>query len=141
MSRHCSESAHFKMVLMNTIPLVRIHGPGDIRIDQVERPRTGPNDVLVQVQRCGICGSDLSYTKLGGIPGAAKPFALGHEFSGVVVETGQNVQHVAIGDRVIVNPDVRPLISHHFPLSRFDEAFALAQQSDQALKVMVDCQS
>lgn len=90
---------------MSTMPLVRIHGPNDIRIDQVERPRTGPNDILVQIQRCGICGSDLSYAKLGGIPGAAKPFALGHEFAGIVVETGNNIQHVAVGDRVIVNPE------------------------------------
>ena len=37
---------------MSTMPLVRIHGPNDIRTDQVERPRIGPND-------SSICGSDL----------------------------------------------------------------------------------
>lgn len=90
---------------MNTMPLVRIHGPDDLRIDTVERPVPGPDDVLVRVERCGICGSDLSYAKLGGIPGAARPFALGHEFRGVVAEAGANVTHVRAGDRVVVNPE------------------------------------
>lgn len=36
--------------------------------------------------------------------------------------------------------DVRPLISHHFPLSRFDEAFVQARRQGEALKVLVDCQ-
>lgn len=90
---------------MSTIPLARIHAPGDVRIDQVERPLPGPDDVLVQIRYCGICGSDLSYVKIGGIPGAAMPFALGHEFSGIVVEAGKNVRHVQAGDRVVVNPE------------------------------------
>ena len=37
--------------------------------------------------------------------------------------------------------DVRPMISHSFPLSRFNEAFAQAQKQNEALKVLVDCQS
>lgn len=90
---------------MTTMPAARIHAPNDVRIDEVERPTTGPDDVLVEIQRCGICGSDLSYVKIGGIPGAAMPFALGHEFSGVVIEAGQNVRHVQVGDRVVVNPE------------------------------------
>ncbi|MBK8289531.1 MAG: alcohol dehydrogenase catalytic domain-containing protein [Cellvibrionales bacterium] len=36
--------------------------------------------------------------------GAASPFALGHEFAGVVAEAGANVSHVHVGDRVVVNP-------------------------------------
>lgn len=89
---------------MNTMPLARIYAPNDIRLDEIERPMPGPHDVLVRVERCGICGSDLSYAKIGGIPGAASPFALGHEFAGVVAEVGQNVRHVQVGDRVVVNP-------------------------------------
>lgn len=90
---------------MSTMPIARIHAPNDIRIDQVNRPTIGPDDVLVQIQRCGICGSDLSYVKIGGIPGAEKPFALGHEFAGTVIEAGKNVRHVQVGDRVVVNPE------------------------------------
>lgn len=90
---------------MQTMPLVRIHGPQDLRIDEVPQPTPGPDDVLVQVMRCGICGSDLSYAKLGGIPGAARPFALGHEFSGVIAACGAKVRDLQVGDRVIINPE------------------------------------
>ena len=90
---------------MATMQLARIHGPNDIHLDQVERPQPGPDDVVVEVRHCGICGSDLSYSKMGGIPGAASPFAIGHEFAGVVAERGENVSHVAVGDRVVVNPE------------------------------------
>ncbi len=90
---------------MSDMPMVRIHAPNDLRTDQVSRPVAGDNDVVVQVAQCGICGSDLSYAKIGGIPGAASPFALGHEFSGSVAEVGANVSHVSVGDRVVINPE------------------------------------
>jgi 2-desacetyl-2-hydroxyethyl bacteriochlorophyllide A dehydrogenase len=90
---------------MTTIPLARIHAPNDVRLDTVEMPRAGPDDVLIRVERCGICGSDITYAKLGGIPGTVSPFALGHEFAGEIVEIGANVAHLAVGDRVVVNPE------------------------------------
>ena len=90
---------------MNTMPLARIHAPNDIRIDEMPRPVPGPDDVVVQVERCGICGSDLGYASIGGLPGAASPFAIGHEFAGVVAEAGANVNHVRAGDRVVINPE------------------------------------
>ena len=89
---------------MNTMPLVRIHAPNDVRTDQVARPQPGDDDILIRVERCGICGSDLSYVKIGGIPGAATPFALGHEFSGVIESVGAKVRGFAAGERVVVNP-------------------------------------
>ena len=45
---------------MSTMPLARIYGPNDIRIDEAEQPACGPDDVLIRIERCGICGSDLS---------------------------------------------------------------------------------
>ena len=90
---------------MTAMSLARIHAPGDIRLDSVDRPAVGPEDVLVAVQRCGICGSDLSYSKMGGIPGAASPFAIGHEFAGVVEAVGAEVTGLSPGDRVVVNPE------------------------------------
>lgn len=91
---------------MKRIPIARIHGPNDIRLDRCDMPVAGPADIVIEVKRCGICGSDISYTKIGGIPGAASPFSLGHEFSGIVVEAGELVSHVSVGDRVVVNPEV-----------------------------------
>ena len=48
--------------------LLTIHDVDDVRLDAYERPEPGPNDVVVRMKACGICGSDLSYIKNGGIP-------------------------------------------------------------------------
>ncbi|WP_187276488.1 zinc-dependent alcohol dehydrogenase [Parahaliea maris] len=90
---------------MATMIAARIHGPDDIRLDTVTTPEVGPCDVLVRVVNCGICGSDLSYARLGGLPGAHSPFAFGHEFSGVIEAVGEQVVHLQAGDRVVVNPE------------------------------------
>jgi len=60
--------------------VLNIHGVNDVRLDPIEPPRPGANDVVVKVKACGICGSDLSYIKIGGIhrkPGGVTP--IGHE--------------------------------------------------------------
>lgn len=84
---------------------VRVHGPGEVRLDDVDPPRPGPRDAVVRVAACGICGSDLGYIRMGGLvgPGGA-PMPLGHEMSGVVEEVGAEVTSVAPGDRVVVHP-------------------------------------
>jgi len=81
-----------------------IHAPDEIRLDTHEIPEPGPNDVVVKVAACGICGSDITYTKLGGVAGPAGPMPLGHELSGTISAVGANVGTVAVGQRVIVNP-------------------------------------
>ena len=59
---------------------VFIHGPGDVRIDEVPEPDAGPRDAIVKVAACGICGSDLRYVRLGGLAGPMpQPMPLGHE--------------------------------------------------------------
>ena len=84
---------------------VRVHGPGDVRVDDVPPPQPGPRDVVVQVTACGICGSDLSYIKLGGVAGSTgKPMCLGHEMAGVVDWVGAEVTGAHLGDRVVVQP-------------------------------------
>ncbi len=86
--------------------LMTIHAPNDVRRSEVPKPTVGPKDVLVQVKACGICGSDLGYVAMGGLPmpeGRAMP--IGHELSGVVVEKGSEVSDVAVGQRVVVNPE------------------------------------
>ena len=50
---------------------VRVHGPADVRIDDIADPDPGPGDALVRIAACGICGSDLSYIKMGGSPAPA----------------------------------------------------------------------
>ena len=84
----------------------RLHGPRRLTLDDVPEPNLGASDVLVAVRHVGLCGSDKHYFAHGRcgayIPQA--PFALGHEFSGVVAAIGDQVGSVKPGDRVAVDP-------------------------------------
>jgi L-idonate 5-dehydrogenase len=83
-----------------------IHAAKDLRIEEHEAHPVGPGEVLVRVARGGICGSDLHYFNHGGF-GAVRlkePMVLGHEVSGHVVELGDGVSGLAVGDLVAVNP-------------------------------------
>jgi len=89
--------------------LLSIHAVNDVRLGDYVLPEVGPNDVVLKMKACGICGSDLSYIKWGGIP--AEPggtTALGHEGAGEVLKVGANVHGLSQGDAVIVNPMATP---------------------------------
>jgi (R,R)-butanediol dehydrogenase/meso-butanediol dehydrogenase/diacetyl reductase len=86
---------------------VFIHGPGDVRLEERSEPECGPDDVLIQVRACGVCGSDLAYIDRGQadfreIDGRITP--IGHEAAGEVIAVGADVQGVRPGDRVAINP-------------------------------------
>jgi (R,R)-butanediol dehydrogenase / meso-butanediol dehydrogenase / diacetyl reductase len=81
---------------------LRVHGPNDVRLDDLPSPAPGPRDALVRMAACGICGSDVSFVHMGGITG--KPMALGHELAGVVEWVGDQVSDATVGDRVVVHP-------------------------------------
>jgi len=84
---------------------VRVHGPDDVRVDDVDPPAPGPRDAVVRVAACGICGTDLGYIHHGGVAGPGpEPMPLGHEIAGVVEWIGVDVEGVARGDRVVVHP-------------------------------------
>ena len=93
----------------------RFHDRGDIRVDDVDEPATRPGTVKVEVEWCGICGTDLHEYLEGPIfaptaqdphplTGESAPITLGHEMAGVVVELGDGVDDLAVGDRVVVEP-------------------------------------
>ncbi|WP_040777685.1 2,3-butanediol dehydrogenase [Nocardia pneumoniae] len=93
----------------------RFHGPGDVRVEEVPEPATRPGTVKVEVEWCGICGTDLHEYLEGPIfappattphplTGETVPITLGHEFAGVVVELGEGVEDLRVGDRVVVEP-------------------------------------
>jgi (R,R)-butanediol dehydrogenase/meso-butanediol dehydrogenase/diacetyl reductase len=89
--------------------LLQIHGVNDVRLDDYVRPVAGPKDVVVKMKAVGICGSDLSYIKFGGIgaePGGTT--ALGHEGAGEIMEVGSEVTGLTIGQAVIINPMMTP---------------------------------
>ncbi|GLW61905.1 alcohol dehydrogenase [Actinomadura rubrobrunea] len=85
----------------------RFHGPGDVRLDEVETPALQDGDVLVRVRAASICGTDLRILEHGHfkIP-EGRPRVLGHEVSGDIVEVRGSVEGVAVGDRVAVAPNV-----------------------------------
>jgi threonine dehydrogenase-like Zn-dependent dehydrogenase len=90
---------------MKTMLQARIHGPDDVRLDEVPEPEPGPRDALLRVAACGICGSDLGYVRLGGVAGpASEPMPIGHELAGVVEAVGAEVSSFAPGDRVALDP-------------------------------------
>ena len=77
--------------------------PNVLAVREVETPRPGPAEVLIQVACCAVCGSDVG---LMAHPWPGQPpygeFIPGHEYSGVVVARGESVDEVQIGDRVAV---------------------------------------
>lgn len=78
-----------------------IHGPHNISYDTVPDPIIkNDTDIILKVTATAICGSDL-HIYSGGIP-QPRPMVLGHEFMGVVVETGSAVKKLKKGDRVVV---------------------------------------
>lgn len=83
-----------------------ITGPGETRVVDVPKPTVGPNDLLIRMRACGICGSDSLYISMGGLGKSHMP--LGHEPAGEIAEIGSAVTGFAIGDHVVVNPMVAP---------------------------------
>jgi len=85
-----------------------LHAPGDLRIEQVPLPPLAPDDVLVEVDAVGVCGSDVHYFEAGrnGQNVLRQPTVLGHEASGVVVAVGTEVGGLVPGTRVAVEPAV-----------------------------------
>lgn len=78
-----------------------IHGPGKVTCDNVEDPGLEkPDDIILKVTATAICGSDL-HIYSGGFP-QLRPMVLGHEFMGIVEETGNAVTRLRKGDRVVV---------------------------------------
>ncbi|MGE5262029.1 MAG: zinc-dependent alcohol dehydrogenase [Acidobacteriota bacterium] len=78
-------------------------GAWQMPVREMDTPTPGPDDVVVKVQAVGICGSDVHGFK--GTTGRRKPpIVMGHEFSGVITDAGEEVKEFNIGDRVIAMP-------------------------------------
>ncbi|RCK68124.1 S-(hydroxymethyl)mycothiol dehydrogenase [Desertihabitans brevis] len=72
-----------------------------VELTTIVVPDPGPGEVVVDVQACGVCHTDLHYRQ-GGINDEF-PFLLGHEAAGVVSEVGEGVTEVEVGDYVVLN--------------------------------------
>ncbi|MET9542422.1 L-threonine 3-dehydrogenase [Streptomyces sp. NPDC006553] len=82
--------------------LVKLKAEPGLWLTDVPEPETGPGDVLIKVQRTGICGTDLHIRSWDGWAqkSIATPLTLGHEFVGEVVSVGRDVADITVGDLV-----------------------------------------
>ena len=91
---------------MKAVILERV---GEIAIREIDLPTSpGPDDVLIDIDTVGICGSDVHYYTHGHIGPfvVQEPMVLGHEASGVVRQTGGRVRNLKPGDRVCMEPGI-----------------------------------
>ena len=81
------------------------YGNGDIQVEDRPVPEIGPNDILVEVKACGICGTDVSMYQ-GKIKYAPHIIGkiFGHEVTGIVIKKGEKVADDIIGRRVVIAP-------------------------------------
>lgn len=73
---------------------------GTFSIEDIDRPKVGPQDVLIEMKAASICGTDVAYYNGASTP-RDLPATLGHEGAGVIAEVGDNVTDLSVGDRVI----------------------------------------
>ncbi|KAI7762445.1 hypothetical protein LZL87_008791 [Fusarium oxysporum] len=99
--------------MADTMQAVVFHGKGDIRIEEVNVPKPGPKEVQLKPAFVGICGTDLHEYLEGAflipttphpVTGKSAPVIIGHEYSGVVSDIGDEVDDLKPGDRVVVQP-------------------------------------
>ncbi len=92
------------MVVPATMSAAVYQGKGVVSIEEVPTPRIGAGEILVRVETCGICHTDLKKIEYDLL---APPRIYGHETAGVVAQIGESVRNFQVGDRVVV--------FHHIP--------------------------
>jgi len=97
------------------------HNNSDIRLEDRPVPAIGPAEILLRVRASGICGSDVM--EWYRVPKA--PLVLGHEVSGEIAKVGDDVRHLAVGQRVVV--------SHHVPCNTCELCLADAHTACHTL--------
>ena len=96
---------------------------GVLSLREIDLPLAlGPGDVKIAIHTVGVCGSDVHYYTHGAIGPYVlrEPMVLGHEAAGTVVETGSDVKHLKVGDRVCMEPGVPNLSSRASKLGLYN---------------------
>ncbi|TAN48475.1 MAG: alcohol dehydrogenase [Betaproteobacteria bacterium] len=90
---------------MNTMLAARLVKAGEpLALAEVPVPEPAPDEVVVKVAACGLCGTDLHLAVAGDIPVERTPITLGHEGAGVVAAAGRDAKRLREGDRVVLFP-------------------------------------
>ena len=90
--------------MLETMRAAVYQGEGRVSVEEIDIPVPGPGEVLIRVETCGICHTDLKKIEYDLLPA---PRIYGHETAGVIVSAGANVRKFRTGDRVVV--------FHHIP--------------------------
>ena len=98
--------ADFEIAVPSTMHAAVYKGQSVVAVEQVPTPEIGPGELLVRVEACGICHTDLKKIEYNLL---APPRIYGHETAGVVARVGRGVRNFEPGDRVVV--------FHHIPCS------------------------
>lgn len=96
---------------------------GVLALRDIDLPQAvGPDDVKIAIHTVGVCGSDVHYYTHGAIgPYVLRaPMVLGHEAAGTIVEVGENVRTLAVGDRVCMEPGIPDLSSRASKLGLYN---------------------
>jgi L-iditol 2-dehydrogenase len=91
------------------VKVARYYSRDDIRLEEVPVPEIGAGEILLQVEACGLCGSDL----MAWYAAEKAPAVLGHEPAGVVSKVGEGVTAFEVGDRAFVHHHVPCFTCHH----------------------------
>ncbi len=90
---------------MTDMKAARLHTPGEpLTIESIPVPNPEPHEVMVEIEACGLCGTDIHLAVDGDIPVERTPITLGHEAAGVVASVGDAVAGYSVGDRVALFP-------------------------------------
>lgn len=88
--------------MTSTMRAALLRAPGrDLDITRIDMPKPGPGELLVRIEACGICHTDLHVREAAAFPpGAPEPLILGHEGIGIVVERGPGASQIPVGARI-----------------------------------------
>lgn len=108
---------------MTANPSLVLNKINDISFESYKVPEiTDSNDVIVEVKKTGICGSDIHYYTHGAIGNFVlkKPMVLGHESSGIVSAVGKGVTSLKVGDKVAIEPGVPSRLSDAYKSGHYN---------------------
>lgn len=108
---------------MSDNPSLVLNKINDISFEEYPVPEiTDDNDVLVEVKKTGICGSDIHYYTHGKIGNfvLTKPMVLGHESAGIVSKVGKNVTDLKAGDKVAIEPGIPSRASDEYKSGHYN---------------------
>jgi 2-desacetyl-2-hydroxyethyl bacteriochlorophyllide A dehydrogenase len=83
---------------------VWFNGLNDIEVKEISIPKLQPGELLIHVDACGVCGTDFHI--YNGEAPAKSPVILGHEFTGIIIDKGNKIDNLTVGDKIAVNPNI-----------------------------------